>query len=164
MERLSLVKFHKYPRRILLTRRTLARIPGATTRYIHRSAGFATLISELGLEGIGNYVSMMNGQVTALRRMSGNESIDAGIVMSLVETVNTTADMNMTSLNHIRNSLVRFMHTDAEPIIRPRLHGRKAARRHGRHPEESPEPGSPQQPVSWHIPGEAAAGCDAHHR
>jgi hypothetical protein len=159
MEHMSLVKFHKYPRRLLLTRRNLARIPTATTRYIHQSGGFTTLMSDLGLEGIGNYVTSMKEKVSELRQMSETGSVDAPLIRSLVDTVNNSRERNETNLCHIRNSLVRFMHTDAEPIIRPRMPGRQAARSPGRDAEESVEPDSPQMPAVWGAPKEAA-GCD----
>jgi hypothetical protein len=157
MEHMSLVKFHKFPRRLLLTRRNLARIPIATTRYIHQSAGFATLMSDLGLEGIGNYVRSMKEQEGVLRQMSRTGTVDARTLAVLVETVSNATKTNCDNLNLITNSLIRFRHTGAEPVIRPRLPGRQAEDCTGRDDGDAPEP-----MASSGIPGEAAAGCDAH--
>jgi hypothetical protein len=163
MERLSLVKFHKYPRRILLSRRIIARIPTETTRYIHRSAGFTTLMSDLGLEGIGNYVSIMNERVSILRGMSRTGNIDPRSILSLVETVNSATETNNANLNLIRNSVVRFMHTGAEPVIRPRIYERQEDPT-ADHAAESRLRDSPPVPVSGNNPNSAAAGCDAYDR
>ena len=163
MQRLSLVKFHKYPRQMLLSRRILARIPTETTRYIHRSAGFTTLMSDLGLEGIGNYVSIMNERVSILREMSRTGSIDTRIITLLVETVNNETKTNVTNLNLIRNSLIRYMHTGAEPVIRPRIEGRLEDHT-ADHEAGSKEPDSPPVSRSGNNPNIATTGCNAYDR
>lgn len=132
MEHMSMVQFHKYPRRLLLTRRTLARIPAATGRYIHRSAGFAMLMGDLGLSRIGEYVQMMEGQAATLREMGRSGTVDSYRIAALVEAVKGSADANVSSLNLVKNSLTRFLHANGEEIIRPRMPCRHTDRGKGR--------------------------------
>jgi len=153
----SLEKKYTHPGRIPSNRKNPAGSTGNTTKYIRQSAEFTTLMSDLAIEGIGAYVKTMEEQVCALRQMTRNGTVDPRIVSSLVETIGITSETTTTNLNHIRNSLVRFMHTDTESMINPEV-----VRNQDSPGNKSPAPDISQTPVTGEISPNAVAGCDVH--
>ena len=153
----SLEKKYTHPGRIPSNRKNPAGSTGNTTKYIRQSAEFTTLMSDLAIEGIGAYVKTMEEQVCALRQMTRNGTIDPRIVSSLVETIGITSEMTTTNLNHIRNSLVRFMHTDTASMI-----NQEVVRNQDPCGNKSPVSDLSQTPVTGEIFSNPVAECDIH--
>jgi len=132
LERQSQVKFHHCSRKALLSRRTLVRVPDATSRYVHRSGEFTGMMSDQALEGIVTYAKIMDNLAGSLRKMSRSGCIDPEIMTMMGELVSTGSEKFGACNTLLRNSLVRFSHTDLEPIIRPRMPGRRRAKKRSR--------------------------------
>ena len=116
MQNISLVKFRKYPRRIVLRRRTFVTIPEKTVKYIHKSAAFTKMMSDLGVERIGTYVQSMANHTEVLAEMINTGIINDLILAVEVESISQESERTGADLALIGNSLIRFMHADSERI------------------------------------------------
>ena len=135
--------FRKYTRRIVLGRRNLVSTPERTVKYIHKSATFATLMSNMGIERIGSYVRSMESHNEVLAEMINTGIINDLILAVEVESISEESERIGADLALIRNSLIRFMHTDSERIKSSRM--LKPLMGKVRSPENQPE--GPNLPV-----------------
>ena len=153
----SLEKTLKHSGRILQHRKNQTYMLGNTAKYIHQSADFTSLMSDIAIEGIGDYVKIMEGQVLILRRMTRNGTVDPRVISRFVEIVGVKSEINTTNLNIIRNSLVRFMHTDTKSSINSVV-----VQNQNNSENKSQEEDGSLTKVAYEICPDAVAGCDAH--
>jgi hypothetical protein len=118
----SKVMFRKYTRKIVLGRRNLVSTPERSVKYIHKSATFATMMSDLGIERIGTYVRSMANHAEVLAEMNKTGIINDLILAVEVESISEESERTGADLALIGNSLIRFMHTDSERIKNSRMH------------------------------------------
>ena len=122
----SKVMFRKYTRKIVLGRRNLVSTPERSVKYIHKSATFAGLMSDIGIERIGTYVRSMANHAEILAEMSKTGIINDLVLAVEVESISEESERTGADLALIGNSLIRFMHTDSERIkshrmLKPRI-------------------------------------------
>jgi hypothetical protein len=112
----SKVMFRKYTRRIVLGRRNLVSTPERSVKYIHKSATFATMMSDIGIERIAAYVRSMANHAEVLAEMNKTGFINDLVLAVEVESISEESERTGADLTLIGNSLIRFMHTDSERI------------------------------------------------
>ena len=118
----SKVMFRKYTRKIVLGRRNLVSTPERSVKYIYKSATFAGLISDIGIERIGTYVRSMANHAEVLAEMNKTGIINDLVLAVEVESISEESERTGADLALIGNSLIRFMHTDSERIKSSRVH------------------------------------------
>ena len=106
-------------------RRNLVSTPERTLKYIHKSATFATMMSNMGIERIGSYVRSMESHNEVLAKMINTGIINDLILAVEVESISEESERIGADLALIRNSLIRFIHTDSERIKCSRMHRRQ---------------------------------------
>jgi len=127
-------------------------------KYIHKSATFTKMVSDMGIERIGNYVQSMTSHANILGEMYKTGIINNQILKEEITSMSKESEKTGADLTLILHSLVRFIHTDSERIKSPRL--LKTRRGKTRTPENEPViPGLPV-PVPAEVPKMAVAGID----
>jgi len=126
MKNICQTKFRKYTRRILLNRRNIVSIPEKTVKYIHKSAIFSGMMSDIGIERIGTYVRSMANHAEVLDEMINTGIINDLVLAVEVDLISQESERTGADLALIGNSLIRFMHTDSERIkshrmLKPRI-------------------------------------------
>ena len=121
MKNICQTKFRKYTRRILLNRRNIVSIPEKTVKYIHKSAIFSGMMSDIGIERIGTYVRSMANHAEVLDEMINTGIINDLILAVEVDLISQESERTGADLALIGNSLIRFMHTDSERIKSHRM-------------------------------------------
>lgn len=116
MQDISRVKYRKNTRRIVLNRRNIEKIPEKTVKYIHKSAIFAGMISDMGIERIGTYVQSMADHTKVLAEMINTGIINDRILNNEVASIGRESERTGADISLIGNSLIRFLHTDYEGI------------------------------------------------
>ena len=96
--------------------------PERSVKYIHKSATFATMMSDLGIERIGTYVRSMANHAEVLAEMINTGIINDLILAVEVESISEESERTGADLALIGNSLIRFIHTDSERIKSSRVH------------------------------------------
>ena len=122
MVRGSKVMFRKYTRKIVLGRRNLVSTPERSVKYIHKSAIFTGIMSDIGIERIGAYVRSMANHAEVLAEMNKTGIINDLVLAVEVESISEESERTGADLALIGNSLIRFMHTDSERIKSSRVH------------------------------------------
>ena len=117
----SKVMFRKYTRKIVLGRRNLVSTPERSVKYIHKSAIFTGIMSDIGIERIGAYVRSMANHAEVLAEMINIGIINDLILAVEVESISEESERTGADLALIGNSLIRFMHTDSERIKSSRV-------------------------------------------
>jgi hypothetical protein len=110
----SRVKYRKYARRTVSFRRNADSLPDNAIKYIHKSAAFAGMMSDIGIERIEVYVRSMADHAEVLAHMINTGVINEMSLAAVVESISNESEKTGTDLAIIGNSLVRFMHTDSE--------------------------------------------------
>ena len=159
MVRGSKVMFRKYTRRIVLGRRNLVSTPERTVKYIHKSATFATMVSDLGIERIGTYMRSMTNHAEVLAEMNKTGIINDLILAVEVESINEESERTGADLALIGNSLIRFMHTNSERIKSSRMHRTRMEK--ARPPKNQLEAPNSPVPLLTEAPKTALAQGDA---
>ena len=121
MQDISRVKYRKNTRRLVLNRRNIEKIPEKTVKYIHKSAIFAGMISDMGIERIGTYVQSMADHTKVLAEMINTGIINDRILNNEVASIGRESERTGADITLIGNSLIRFLHTDYEGIKNARL-------------------------------------------
>ena len=101
-------------------------IPEKTVKYIHKSAAFTKMMSDLGVERIGTYVQSMANHTEVLAEIINTGIINDLILAVEVDMISQESERTGADLALIGNSLIRFMHTDSERIkshrmLKPRI-------------------------------------------
>ena len=151
--------FRKYTRRIVLGRRNLVSTPERTVKYIHKSATFATMMSNMGIERIGGYVRSMESHNEVLAEMINTGIINDLILAVEVESISEESERIGADLALIGNSLIRFMHTNSERIKSSRMHRTRMEK--ARPPKNQLEAPNSPVPLLTEAPKTALAQGDA---
>jgi hypothetical protein len=96
-------------------------IPEKTVKYIHKSAIFSGMMSDVGIERIGTYVRSMANHAEVLDEMINTGIINDLILAVEVDLISQESERTGADLALIGNSLIRFMHTDSERIKSHRM-------------------------------------------
>ena len=104
-----------------MKRRKIERIPEKTVKYIHKSATFAGMMSDMGIERIGTYVRSMTDHTEVLAEMIHTGIINDQILNDEIVSISRESERTGADLTLIYNSLKRFMHTDYERIKNSRM-------------------------------------------
>ena len=143
MQNISPVKFRKYTRMTVVRRRNIVTIPEKTAKYIHTSARFATMMSDIGIERIGSYVRSMAHHNEVLTEMVNTGFIDIRMLTDEVASISEESERTSADLALIGNSLIRFMHADSESSKGTR----KIRTRRGNNPSPEIQQETPGQPL-----------------
>ncbi len=160
MVKISKVKFRKYARIIVLRRRNVETFPENSVKYIHKSAKFAEMISNIGIERIDTYVRSMAAHSAVLAEMINTGFIIDPVLATEVESITQESERANTDLALIGNSLIRFIHTDSERM----KSSRRLKIRTGKILTPENERVAPvlTVPASADAPGTVFAACDIH--
>ena len=159
MIKTSRIKLRKYARQILLRRQTIVSTPEKTVKYVHMSARFTTMISDMGVDRIGSYVQSMESHAQVLGDMCKIGIIDDQVLACEVESISRETENAHANLTMINNTLIRFLHTDIEKIRQPAPHKTRAEKMQTHEPEEMVQ--ELARPVPAHTPMTAIAAGDA---
>lgn len=159
MIRTSRVKLRKYTRRTLLQRKSIVTVPEKTVKYVHMSARFTTMLSDMGVDRIGNYVRSMDGHAQVLEDMCKIGIIDDQILADEVGSISRETETVNADLIMINNTLIRFLHADSEKIKQPSVHGRRADKL--QEPDHNALAQSLPEPAPAHTPQTAIAAGEA---
>ena len=121
MQDISRIKFRKKVRRIVLRRRNIVAIPEKTVKYIQKSATFAGIMSDMGIERIMAYVKSMENHAEILAEMIDTGIINEQILCNEVSSMNRESEKTGTDIALIGNSLIRFIHSDYTRIKNSRV-------------------------------------------
>ena len=104
-----------------MNRRNIVSIPEKTVKYIHKSAIFSGMMSDIGIERIGTYVRSMANHAEVLDEMINTGIINDLVLAVEVDLISQESERTGADLALIGNSLIRFMHTDSERIKSHRM-------------------------------------------